>query len=279
MTCPRVPAALAAAIFVICPTGAFAQFPPPPGAATPTVQNRWPETSQPTVQDRWPEPAQPQARPGRALTQPQAAVKPPAAQAENPQAEPLQRAPARKPAPKAPAYIVACSGVFAKDTTHLKLALKYDSRNIVFGQVDGPDGSKLNASILFPSDPRRRLEVLWNNDAAHADPSVIAINGKSQWAAPNGLKLGLTIATLEKLNKRPFKLGGFSPDGSASVIGWEGGALSALPGGCKVGMRLFEDAKAPAEARSAVAGDKELLSNDAKVRAVKPAIGEILIGY
>jgi len=63
------------------------------------------------------------------------------------------------------------------------------------------------------------------------------------------------------------------------VIGWEGGALSALPGGCKVGMRLFEDAKAPAEARSAVAGDKELLSNDAKVRAVKPAIGEILIGY
>ena len=74
-------------------------------------------------------------------------------------------------------------------------------------------------------------------------------------------------------------LGGFGADGSASVIGWEGGALSVLPGGCKVGMRLFEDAKAPQQARNAVAGDKELLSNDANVRAVKPAVGEILIGY
>jgi hypothetical protein len=44
-------------------------------------------------------------------------------------------------------------------------------------------------------------------------------------------------------------------------------------------MRLFEDAKAPQQARNAVAGDKELLSNDANVRAVKPAVGEILIGY
>ena len=28
-------------------------------------------------------------------------------------------------------------------------------RNIVFGEVDGPDGTKIKASILFPNDPRR----------------------------------------------------------------------------------------------------------------------------
>ena len=63
------------------------------------------------------------------------------------------------------------------------------------------------------------------------------------------------------------------------MLGWEGGALSALPGGCKVGMRLLADAKSPEEARSAVAGDKEFLSSDASVRALKPTVGEILIGY
>ena len=67
--------------------------------------------------------------------------------------------------------------------------------------------------------------------------------------------------------------------GSASVLGWEGGALSTLPGGCKVGIRLLADSKASADARSAATGDKEFLSNDATVLALKPSVGEILIGY
>ena len=184
----------------------------------------------------------------------------------------------KAPAP-APAYAVACSGVFAKDSTHLKLAIKYNSRNITFGEVDGPEGSKIPGTILFPNDPKRRLEVLWTNEAGRSGTSVIAINGKSQWSAPKGMKLGLPLAALEKANGRPFKLSGFGADGTAGVAGWEGGALSSLPGGCKVGMRLAADPKAPPEARNAVAGDKEFLSSDAGVRALKPTVVEILIGY
>ena len=179
--------------------------------------------------------------------------------------EPLQTpAPSRgekAPAP-APAYAVTCSGVFAQDSTHLKLAVKYDSRNITFGEVDGPEGSKIPGSILFPNDPKHRLEVLWTNEAGRSGTSVIAINGKSQWSAPKGMKLGLPLAALEKANGKPFKLSGFAADGTAGVAGWEGGALGSLPGGCKVGMRLAADSKAPAEARTAVAGDKEVLSSD-----------------
>jgi hypothetical protein len=108
---------------------------------------------------------------------------------------------------------------------------------------------------------------------------VIAINGKSQWSAPKGMKLGLPLAALEKANGRPFKLSGFDADGSAGVAGWEGGALGAIPGGCKIGMRLVADPKVPKEARAAVAGDKEILSSDPGVRALKPMVVEILIGY
>jgi hypothetical protein len=174
---------------------------------------------------------------------------------------------------------VTCGGVFARDSTHLKLAIKYDSRNIVFGEVDGPEGSKIKATVLYPNEPKRRLEVIWNDDAARTDMSLIVINGQSQWIAPKGLKLGTAVAALEKSNGRPFKLSGLGADGSASVTGWEGGALSALPGGCKVGIRFAADAKATQEARAAVAGDKELLSNDPNLRAVKPMVTEILIGY
>jgi hypothetical protein len=46
-----------------------------------------------------------------------------------------------------------------------------------------------------------------------------------------------------------------------------------------MGMRLVANGSSPEEARSAVAGDKEFLSNDANIRAINPTIGEILIGY
>ena len=88
-----------------------------------------------------------------------------------------------------------------------------------------------------------------------------------------------SLAALEKANGRPFKLSGFSPDGIASVLGWEGGALASLPGDCKIGVRLVADRKAPEAARNAVAGERELPSSDGAIRAVKPTVSEILIGY
>jgi hypothetical protein len=265
----RVCAALAATILTALPGAALAQFAPPPGTAP--------------IQDRWPEPPKsPQAQAPAPAAQPapkRAATPVPSIIAEE---EPLQApapAAAKKPPSPAPTYAVTCSGVFAQDSTHLKLAIKYDSRNITFGEVDGPEGSKIPGSILFPNDPKHRLEVLWANEVGRSGTSVIAINGKSQWSAPKGMKLGLPLAALEKANGKPFKLSGFGADGTAGVAGWEGGALGSLPGGCKIGVRFAADAKAPPDARSAVAGDKEFLSSDAGVRALKPTVVEILVGY
>lgn len=260
----RTCAALAATIVAALPGVAVAQFTPtsPPGAPPSTVQNRWPEP---------PKPAQAAPAPAQ-----QAAPKRPPAEARTP-AEKAE--PRRKLVTHPSGSTVTCGGVFAKDSTHLKLAMKYDSRNVVLGEVDGPDGTKIPASILFPNDPKRRLEVLWSNEASHSGTSVIAINGKSQWLAPKGVKLGLSVQALEKLNGKTFKISGFGADGSASVLSWEGGALNSLPGGCKVGIRLVESAKTPQAARDTVSGDKELVSSDANIRAVSPAVTEILVGY
>ena len=279
MGCSRVRAALAATILVALPGAALAQFAPPPGTAP--VQDRWPEPTKSPQAQAAPAPAAPPAGKRAATPAPAPAPAPSSIIAEEPLQNPAA-APepaAKKPQAPAPTYAVACSGVFAQDSTHLKLAVKYDSRNITFGEVDGPEGSKIPGSILFPNDPKHRLEVLWTNEAGRSGTSVIAINGKSQWSAPKGMKLGLPLVALEKANGKPFKLSGFAADGTAGVAGWEGGALGSLPGGCKVGMRVAVDSKAPAEARTAVTGDKEILSSDPGVRALKPTVVEILIGY
>jgi len=177
------------------------------------------------------------------------------------------------------ARVVACSGAFSKDSSHLRLAMTYETKNVTFADVDGNGGVKVPATVLFPNDPKKRLEVWWSNEAARRDTYLIVINGQSTWTAPGGMRLGLTLAQLEKLNHKPFKLKGFDKDGVATVSDWDGGALADLAGGCKSGLSLRADPKASADAVSALTADQEYSSGDAALRAVKPTVSEVLIGY
>ena len=212
----------------------------------------------------------------RAAPRPRQAPEPPVVEPQDPPATAATAQPAR---PAEPARTVACSGTFSQKSSHIALATRYGPQNLTFAEVDGPDGTKLMASVLYPSDPKRRLEVLWQNEAGRSGTSLMAINGQSTWTAPKGLRLGMPLAALEKLNGKPFRLTGLDKDNVSSVLDWQDGALAKLPGGCKIGLRLKPDPKAPAEARAELAGDKQFLSNDASVKAIKPMIAEILVGY
>jgi len=181
--------------------------------------------------------------------------------------------------PAAPPRAVACSGAFAKDSSHLKLATAYRSENVVFTEVEASEGKKLMASVLFPKDPKRRLEVWWENEASRTGTHLIVINGHSTWTAPKGLKIGLQLAALERLNGKSFKLKGFGDGNVGSVSDWQGGAMESLNGGCKVGVLLRPDPKASPEARNGVPASGEFTSADANVKLVKPTVAEIIIGY
>jgi hypothetical protein len=198
---------------------------------------------------------------------------PPPAETAPPAGGPPARAKAA-----APPHTVACSGPFAKNSSHIRLAQIFGLQNVAFTQVDGPENSKMMASVLYPKDPKRHLEVMWSNDASRSDTRLIVITGQSTWAGPKGLHLGLPIAAIEKLNGKPFPVAGFDQDNAGQALEWQGGALDKLPGGCKLGVRVTPDAKASAEAKSAAAG-KSLMSDDALVRALSPKVAEIIIGY
>jgi len=195
-----------------------------------------------------------------------------------PPADAPHAAPAAHATAAAPTHAVACSGAFAKNSSHIRLAQIFGAQNLTFTEVDGPENTKLQASVLFPKDPKRHLEVLWKNETSRTNTSIIAINGQSTWTGPKGLHLGMPIAAVEKLNGKPFQLAGFDQDNAGAALDWQGGALDKVPGGCKVSVRLAADPKASADARKE-AGGATLMSSDATVRAVKPTVAEILIGY
>jgi len=168
--------------------------------------------------------------------------------------------------------VVECSGPFAKDSGMLALAMAFDSRNMIFTH-ETVQGTEVGVTVLFPKDPKRRLEVWWSNPN-RTGTYLIDIAGKSIWTGPAGLRLGLTLEQLEKLNKKPFKLKGFDKDGIASVATWDDGALAKLPGDCKAGVNMH------AAAKGAELPEKdEYTSDDPELRALKPTVAEILIGY
>lgn len=187
--------------------------------------------------------------------------------------------PAAPPKPAEPARLVTCSGAFAKNSGHLRLAQAYGVHNVEFTEVSGDDGSTLMASVLFPTDPKRRLEVLWDDDTQRTGTRMVVIDGQSTWTAYKGIHLGLPLAALEKANGKPFKLMGFEKGGMAIVSDWNGGALGLLTDGCKVGVQLKPDPKAAAGTLEAAGSDKEFASSDPAIRAAKPTIGEIIVGY
>jgi hypothetical protein len=144
--------------------------------------------------------------------------------------------------------------------------------------VDGPGGAKLNATVVFPDDPKRRLEVLWHDEPNRARPSAIVITGSSLWLAPRGLKLGMALTEVEKRNGKPFKLNGFGGDTGGNVTDWDGGKLDQL-GACRMGVRFRADSKASPDVVGKVTTTQSFTSKDADMLAAKPRAAEIVVGY
>jgi hypothetical protein len=235
------------------------------------------------VQDRFPGADEMKPGPPPVSEQPPAnAAKParPAKTTAKPAAAPGDAAKPARAATAAPTgQTIACNGSFAKDSSHERLATAFGAKNVAWDDVEGPGGAKLKASVLFPSDPRRRLEVVWTKPETRTDMRVIAINGQSTWTAPKGLKLGMTLAAVEKLNGKPFRLTGFDKDTGGTVQSWDAGALAELPGGCKVALRFEPDPKISPEVRKDVAVSREFESDDTAMKKAVPKVVEILIGY
>ncbi len=306
------------ALLIGWPLAALAQFPPPPApavdpsAATPQIDKRWPSSPLPSqdLSGPKPTPAGPQSqaqpaeqpdpappaieappeppKPARAEPNPRSKARPAAKAAPKPAPRNRQRAAARGPAGDS----VVCSGVFAKDSSHERLAAQLKEAGIAWDAVTAANGGRMNASVLYPGNPARRLEVIWVDDATRSGLQVVAINGQSRWSAPRGLRLGLSLAAVEKVNGRPFRLGPLDGEGTTAAIDWEGGALSRVAGGCRVGVRLTgktppADTKPAGPAQAAADGSaagqggaaKGLMSNDPALRGAGLTIREILIGY
>jgi hypothetical protein len=181
--------------------------------------------------------------------------------------------------PEVPKHVLACDGVFARDTTQAKLAAQFGAKNVVFKEIDGADGGRDKATVLFDEDPTRRAVVVWHDAAAKAGLASINISAPSTWVGPGGIHNGLPLGEVERLNGGAFKIKGFESKNSGMASSLKG-ALGSPPGGCTVAVRFEPGIANPLPPKfSAVTGDKEVISSNPLMRRTRAQVSEWTVNY
>ena len=130
---------------------------------------------------------------------------------------------------RASSRVITCEGPFGRHASHADLVKAFRT-NVVYREIDGAAGQKTKASVLYPDDPKARLEFIWSDEKLRRRPTMIRAKDQSAWAATNGIRIGMPLAEVEKMNGKPFKLSGFDWDYGGRVTDWQGARWASRSG-------------------------------------------------
>lgn len=182
-----------------------------------------------------------------------------------------------KDAPAAP--VLTCAGPFAKDTSHARLVTEFGARNVEFKDVEGADSVKEKASVVFDADPTKRIAFYWGDIKNRTKLAKIVIDAPSTWLGPGGIRNGLPLKELEKINGGAFSIKGFGGVGSGNVSGLKG-RLADISGGCKLTIRFEPGIANPLPPKfAAITGDVVVPSTNDTMRRVRAQVSEWSVSY
>lgn len=142
-------------------------------------------------------------------------------------------------------------------------------KQVKITKLDGPEGTVIEGAKAFPGTDRE-LEIMFNPEGAKKEIWDIVVVGKA-WKFANGLKLGLTMTEIEKINGKPFSISGF---------GWDYGGYANFEGGTlegKVSVRF--DPGENVQVPDALSGDQQIPTTDKKLRALNPKAERISVFF
>jgi hypothetical protein len=172
-------------------------------------------------------------------------------------------------------------GAINGHTTREELVRVYGKGNVVDRDVDIGEGETQPGTVIFPNDPKRCIEILWQDPDKKTRPSSAQIQGESSlWKSPHGISLGTSLKQLEQFNGKPFQMAGFGWDYSGTVMSWEKGSLATELDGenGRVIVRLDSRPKSdvPQEEQNQVMGDRDFSSHHAVMQKLNPVAYQII---
>ncbi len=140
----------------------------------------------------------------------------------------------------------------------------YGKENLKLQKIPGAEGEEIDGAKLFAGTDRE-LVIVWDPDNDKRQVVFdIRIMGKD-WKFDNGLKSGMTVEEVEKINGKPFKIAGFE---------WDYGGYANFAGGKLDGKVSIRFSPSTENVPEYLSGDKQISSSDKKLRAAKPLVDE-----
>jgi hypothetical protein len=171
----------------------------------------------------------------------------------------------------------SCAGPFGRDASHAALVQAFGAPNVSHEDVFVA-GDTIPMTVVFPKDPERRLMVHWLDDDGRRGLGSVIIQSPA-WTV-GGATVGMSIAEVQRLNGRPFKLVDFlGSDNDGQVLDWQDGKLETpLPGGCRIGA-VFGVNDADTDLTQGAPHPDGFLSEDPALRAADPRLYELTVYF
>ncbi len=190
-------------------------------------------------------------------------------------------------------WLVAPDGappLITADTTRADLAAQFGDASLEDARIELDEVAPANqplGTIVCPDDPHRRLEIIWQDEAARARPASARLRGSgevsSDWAVAPGITLGTPLAEIQRLNGTAVRLVGFNWDYGGMIVDWRHGALEFLKTGHPQVFIRVEPSDLSVERHAAVAahvrGASEFRSDLAAMQTLAPRVVRLDVLY
>ena len=180
-------------------------------------------------------------------------------------------------APRTAPGVIGCTGPLSKNVSHARLVKAFGKRNVTIEAVGIGEGETQVASVIFPRDPARRIEVLWIDEKRRRKASEIRTGIDATWRTEHGIRRGMPLSEVEALNGRPFELWGFGFDYGGTTLDWKGGALATQSGGCTLVLRFAM--RDGADNAAVYVGEQSLMSDQEGTRKADPVIDQVMLQF
>jgi hypothetical protein len=172
---------------------------------------------------------------------------------------------------------------FSAQTSEADLVARFGAQDVVTAPVIGMDDGPTDGTVLFPSRPDSRLEIVWQDKETRRTPAWIAARELAgRWRAQNGITIGTDLRHLERANGGAFRLAGFQTEAQGRVISWGAGRLElATSGACTVAVYLqprWDGTENVALTRQVRSG-REYSSAHPAMQALNPRVVRIVLSY
>lgn len=174
-----------------------------------------------------------------------------------------------------------CTGPVWQDADEAALVKSFGAENVAHEEIDIGEAVTEAASVIFPKDPKRRIEVLWYFEDKRQKPKWITVREGTAWKfaskAPRRrpVTVGATLAEVEAINGRPFlinKLGGIM---GGYALDWQGGALAQADSACQLQLVFDRPRKATDRAVARASRGNRFTSSSPEMRALMPIVESI----